>query len=91
MKIYELLNDESKWIKNNAAVDSEGNFVSVFADEAVGWCLLGAAERCYNNRYVEINTLLRNKICKSYKSVINYNDNYATYQDIINLCKELDI
>jgi len=91
MKIYELLSDESKWIKNSAAVDSDGNFVSVFADEAVGWCLLGAAEKCYNNRYREIHKILRNKISSDYKSLIDYNDNHATYQDIINLCKELDI
>jgi hypothetical protein len=51
MKIKELLNEESKWRQGSSARDRQGNPVSIYAEEAVRWCLAGAARVCYPNMH----------------------------------------
>lgn len=48
MKIKDLLDSPEKWTKRAFARDKTGGVVSEFSDDAVCWCLLGAAVKCHN-------------------------------------------
>ena len=47
MKIHELLCDESQWCKDAEALDAAGKRLDATDDNAICWCVRGAAEVCY--------------------------------------------
>jgi hypothetical protein len=48
MKIRELLTDESKWCKKNAAKNRKGESAYLYGEQAVQWCIYGAWRKCYS-------------------------------------------
>ena len=47
MKIQDLLNCSSKWVKNGLSVDKNNKSVNPRSSAAIKWCLIGALEKCY--------------------------------------------
>lgn len=47
MKVHELLNDKSKWIKNDLAVNNKNQSVDYNSVDACKWCVMGAILKCY--------------------------------------------
>jgi hypothetical protein len=49
MKIHELLDNDDKWIQGYFAQTEDGSEAEPGDDNAVAWCLLGAARKCYRD------------------------------------------
>ncbi len=91
MKVHELLNEPSKWTTHayvrdeyDQCLDNEG----VWAPNAAKWCLEGAIERCYgsDNKL----RIFRRIFLETCRSPIAFNDTHS-YEEVIKLCKKLDI
>lgn len=94
MKVYELLNSPNKWIQKDFAHDSNENNVWPSNKDAVCWCLDGALRKCYLNesQYWDMVNIITNYLNIDYSpAAIHLWNDAATYEDVINLCKELDI
>ena len=91
MKIYELLNEPSKWTRYTGARDMRGNKISISSPDAVCWCLMGAVHKCYN---LEEQEEILDKISNYLKPIIitDWNDNcLRTFEEVKSLCLALDI
>ncbi len=99
MKIKELLDTERKWCKRRAAVDASGTPVNPGDTNAVRWCLMGAANKCYSDRAERIHVF--KKLIKLIHNggddhldlpvISRYNDKVSTtFTDIKNLLEEAD-
>jgi len=95
MKIQELLTDESKWCKG--AVSRTTSEVSLSADhpDAVSWCLLGAIVKCYpatTTQYQIRCRLLEHLGLTAEDTLVGFNDRASTtFNDILDLCKKVDV
>ena len=92
MKIYELLDKPEKWTQNHWAKDSNGNVAGSEESRPVCWCIWGACQTCYRDSlsFKTVWEKLNSKLIK--KSPISWNDDpERKWEDVYNLCKELDI
>lgn len=87
MKIKELLSDETKWCKNDAAKDKNGNAVIPTSNDACKWCLVGAIDKCYTDSTEDIWFKIYMYL---HTSIGDFNDSH-NFEDIKNLVEELDI
>lgn len=89
MKIYELLDSPKKWIKGAFAKNNEGDTCSPHSESACCWCLIGACVKCHTYQSAVIMSKIQHVVGHN----INvYNDLPETkYEDVISLCKELDV
>ena len=77
MKPSELLADSNRWCKGEVAVNELGLGINPKSDEAVKWCLVGAANKCIPD-FNEFCKLIE-KICEITKQNVPYfNDNPET-------------
>jgi len=93
MKIKELLSDESKWIKNNIALNANEEVRAATSKDAIKWCLLGALQKCYHKEVVNCNKIY-DKIEEFIypKAIHQWNDsNEITFSDVKNLLEKLDV
>lgn len=51
---------------------------------------MGAVRKIYKERYSEIREKIEPNLPTQYTSPVNFND-FSSYEDVISLCKELDI
>lgn len=54
MKMHELLSDESKLCRTEMAMNADGVAVVSNHPDAVCWCILGAFDKCYDVKGVDI-------------------------------------
>lgn len=91
MKIHEQIT-EATWCKKVIAMDMDGKQISTSKDpRACKWCLLGWL--CKTSTESEIDNRW-NTICKKLgvDEVSVWNDDPSrTFQEVLQLCKELDI
>lgn len=95
MKMHELLADPSSWTKHNFAKDAEGRCVPSLSPDAVCWCLMGAAYRCYSDydsgdcsRTLDV----LHKLASVVGSITQYNDApHRQHSEIIDLLRRLDV
>ena len=92
MKAWELLSDESKWTKEVAARDVNGQPTFSGGDEAVCWCALGAIIHCYacgmRNEYAKALSVAESKF--GVKSLSHVND-IMGYDAVLAVLKEADV
>lgn len=102
MKIKDIFTDESKWTTGAMARNTNGEEVPFNSDEAVCYCLLGAAHKCYtvsvevdkgNTKYYEIRNRMFEFVQKKYNIIglMGFNDGIAKFKDVRQLVEELDI
>lgn len=95
MKIYELLDSPDKWCKGNLAVNKSNEPVMEDEKSACKWCLIGALYKCYSDStqiVLDTEYLLSKKLRVDINEIEVWNDDpNTTYEDVIKLCKELDI
>lgn len=97
MKIYELLNSPEKWTKRTMARNSKNEKTFPRSPEACCWCLAGAFIKTYIHvPYQEYNDLLlkieKELVLMGYSTMYQFNDApETTYENVINLCKRLDV
>jgi hypothetical protein len=91
MKVYELLADPKAWIKENIAMNEKGFIVDARHSDAVCWCLMGGVYKIYG--YDGEGHVIRMKIKKVIRvDPTSWNDvPERTHEEVISLCKELDI
>jgi hypothetical protein len=94
MKVYELLAKPESWTKKAPARNKHGKEVNASYSEATCWCLAGAI--CKLIEEVKIRASIYKQIHKEidseYTSTVDWNDApERTHQDVIDLCKKLDI
>ena len=91
MKMYELLSTPDKWTQHTTARNTDGIVCNAWDPEAASWCLAGAAEACYPER--EKGDSVFGRIAQACgEHIVDWNDNKArTYQEVIELCRKLDI
>ena len=90
MKAYALLSDRSKWTQGALARTASGESIRPRHVDASSWCLYGALLWCYGiNTYHD--TVLP-RVCSIVGDVSIWNDApERTYEDVVALCRELDI
>ena len=96
MKVWQLLDSPDKWIQNQLAQDSQGKSVNPEYESGCKWCLAGAICTCYPKTWREVwnslNDTLKKRTNSEYCSVPGWNDNpKRKWEDVYNLCKELNI
>jgi hypothetical protein len=88
VKVQELLSSEDKWTQGSYAKDKDNFIVTINSLEAVKWCLKGAIHKCYPD-HIEAGEIYY-KISKKVRSINQYNDTH-TYEEVMELVRELDI
>ena len=95
MKVYELLSDASKWTQGTFARDKDGNDADWSSPSATCWCLKGEVNNCYrDSSEYAIHDKIRTDIGGSAWSISipEWNDDpNRTYEDVVAVCKKLDI
>lgn len=97
MKVYELLDKPEKWCQGHMAEDHFGKIINADSSLACRWCLVGAICRCYPiDTGMEKLKDIVNKLDKVSElpliSVGIWNDQAErTYDEVVALCRELDI
>ena len=94
MKIYELLDTPNKWTQGAYQRDSQGRICNAQAGgrgKPVAWCLVGAFQECYKEPSTQLDFFTQlNSACGGCVTV--WNDAQGrTYQEVIDLCRQLDI
>lgn len=92
MKVYELLDKPEKWCKGAYAKNAANEETHWQAPEASSWCLDGALCRCYGNDACvnDFEPLIRNHLQAA--NIATWNDSpKRTWEDVVKLCRELDI
>ena len=92
MKIQEVLATPDKWCKYDNAVTKLGCDVLPDSSQAVKWCLVGAAMKCYSGlELTRVRNLIATKILP-FTYITSYNDAAErTFEDIRRLIEELDV
>jgi hypothetical protein len=95
-RVWKLLSDKSKWIKNCLARDNAGHTCNEEAPEAAKWCVLGAINKVYPKhlRSTEQFMRLSHAVGRDYESGLAHewnNDPKTTHEMLVNKLKELDI
>lgn len=90
--LQELFASKSRWIRGNWAMTNRG--VSVYSNnpEACAFCFDGGITKIYgkdSNRLREVYQKVTEELQTA--SVISWNDDKATYADVVELCKKLNI
>ncbi len=97
MKVAELLSSPANWTQESFARNCDGEAVDYNSSDAVQFCLMGAVMRCYRDRenpfpcrdaMDKIADRLGDKTC--WGKVSEFNDK-SSYDEVMNLVKELDI
>lgn len=97
MKVFELLAEPSSWCQADYARDSKGVFIDgddpwLIARDwaAISWCLAGAIYKCYEKDEADV---IIDRVTKHLGvSVESWNDKSGrTHEEVINVCKELNI
>jgi hypothetical protein len=93
MKIYELLDTPEKWTKRAMARDGYGCPIGLSRiHEAACWCVIGAAVTCYGQEGAQRVCQMIGEHIGALEGVSEWNDKRSrTYDDVISLCKELDV
>lgn len=97
MKMHELLAKPENWTQGAPARNPSGDAVAGSNPEACQWCLFGAVNKCYpglDQAYGDtVNKLYAGVAKRGYEQgYINWNDESdRTHEDVLSLCKELDI
>jgi hypothetical protein len=95
MKVYELLEKPEAWIRENFARNKDGVMVDESSPDAVCWCLDGAVCRVYPDVQDQVRVKSRIRVHLQNKgygtSIWGFNDEIATHEAVVALCKELDI
>lgn len=89
MKVHELLDSPERWTQGWLAKDKEGRHVSVHADNATCFCLVGAVGKCYSGlRYLNVIEVLEKEI----GMIARWNDARGrTFDQVKALVERLDI
>lgn len=92
MKAYELLSDKSKWTKGWYAKDKSQLDTVATAEAATCWCVMGALQKCYNDKQSYSDALKRlNAIVKA-PSLTEWNDrDYRTHGEVIDALKKANV
>ena len=90
MKVYELLDRPEKWTTQADAKNESGKAVRFDDPNARCWCILGALAKCHGlHESFQIQYMIKRIVGGHISS---WNDApERTYEDVIKLCKELDI
>ncbi len=94
MKIKELLKSPKQWTKGQYARNKSGLAIQSTDPEAVCWCIMGAANRCYPSVK---NSKLNQNIQHLIGEEIGYNPSVwndapeRTFEDVHALAEKLDI
>lgn len=98
MTIAELLTDESKWTRRCYARGKWGEGRLPYDDEAVAWCLIGAARKCYGydtDEYVDVIGCLRDAISKlgfRFTMILDFNDAFeTTFEQVRRVIEEANV
>lgn len=92
MKVWQLLSDESKWVKGLYACDALGDGIGPESPLAVKWCLNGAILCCYPETPLrdEVYGRLLERLDTPISSQWNDRDS-RTFAEVYALVKDLDI
>lgn len=91
MKIKELFIKKSTWTQHAPARKKNGNVVNSTSSEAIGWCLFGAINKCYDDK-PDMYTEVREKLEQSIKNIVRWNDAPdRTFAEVKALVRKLDI
>lgn len=66
MKLLELLDNSSKWIKYHLGETAKGYPVPGYDPSAVCWCLRGAVQKCYPENITKVEGKLRRTIARMF-------------------------
>lgn len=101
MKIYELLDKPEKWIQKHEARLPSGQETNPEDPDACCWCLVGAFKKCYGYNPIQgwgsdwkdtIQTQERRLRSATSPLIWPWNDAPTrTYEEVVKLCKDLDI
>jgi hypothetical protein len=90
MKAYELLKSHRQWTRGAFARTARGVECDAADPRAVRWCLLGALQKCTEgHEYDRIRAAIRRELCTTCIAV--WNDERATYDEVIRLLRRLDL
>jgi hypothetical protein len=91
MKIQELLATPDKWTQKAYARDNKGEYTGELGPDAVCFCFVGAANRCYPDGDERTNIKEKVRIAVG-RSPISWNDTPGrTHAEVLALAIELDI
>lgn len=90
MNLQELFATRSAWNKEKFALDKNNQSTFVEGPEAVSWCLAGGIYKCYEGEALDD---VFHKVKLYIKgSVVAWNDHpNTTFEDVVKLCKELEV
>lgn len=96
MKMHELLSDPSKWTQGAVARDYKGKPVYPDHEEAVCWCPVGAAQKCYPEyqQALEVGDRIRERIYGEPRQfgLPQWNDAPGrTFEEVRQVLLELDV
>lgn len=90
--LQELFASKSRWIRGHWAVTNRGVLVYSNNPEACAFCFDGGITKIYGkdfNRCSEVYWKVAQELQTS--CIIDWNDEKATYEDVVALCKKLNI
>lgn len=89
MKVLELITGPDKFCKGACCRDVNGKDTPYDSPYTYSWCLFGAINKCYPENYSEMCDIIDKYIGLG---LVRWNDKpERTYEDIVSLCKTLDI
>lgn len=102
--MQELFTDKSKWTQKTLARTEEGGGTCTSFSDAVCWCVVGAAEKCYPN-YSDFTSVIdkmfvyiqhhwpvkENRWYSPTMRIYDTNDNMMTFRDVKRMVKKLNI
>jgi hypothetical protein len=92
MKLQELFSDSGKWTQGADAKDCFGDVVQFHSDSAESWCVGGALNKCYPDFSEMAKTMRKIVEYLDIHSISVWNDSpERKFDDIVRLCKDLDI
>lgn len=97
MKVYELFQQPGiNWIQNDLSLDGKGHEVFYNDPSACCFCLIGGISKCYQSTTSTYSRMWKRSFDHvkkiGYESVAEWNDDpKRTKEDVVALCKELDI
>ena len=91
MKLYEVIDEPSKWCAHQNALDGDGYPISAFDPKARSWCLYAALMRFVPSR--QKHQVLVDAVQQmGYRNIAAFNDDPETTFDIVQtLLRRLDI
>ena len=93
-KAHELLDSAARWTRGALARDAEGVSVSPFSSIAVSWSLIGALQRCHQEQWNVARDKAWGDVIARFGAATNlgvYNDEIASYEDVVAFLRRLDL